>query len=98
MADRAAGPWSGGTTVLTAADVPGLNAFSLDVPDQPVLAADRIRFHGEAVAVVAADTDRVARRATEAVVVDAEPMEVIADPLRALEPGCRRRRWAEPLP
>ncbi|GAA4970835.1 CO/xanthine dehydrogenase Mo-binding subunit [Nonomuraea thailandensis] len=67
--------------VLTASDVPGLNAFGLDVADQPVLASDLIRFHGEAIAIVAADTDQQARRAADAVLVDAEPLEVVSDPL-----------------
>lgn len=69
--------------VLTASDVPGLNAFGLDVPDQPVLASDRIRFHGEAIAIVAAETDQRARQAADAVVVEAEPLVALSDPLES---------------
>ena len=41
---------------LTHEDVPGRPTYGLEVPDQPVLAADRVRFHGEPVAIVAAET------------------------------------------
>jgi len=44
-------------TVLTAADVPGLNGFGCypDVKDQPVLAGGEVRFRGEAVAALVGD-------------------------------------------
>src|SRR6187455_638203 len=38
---------------LTHEDVPGVNAFGLEHRDQPVLAADVVRFQGEPVAIVA---------------------------------------------
>ena len=49
-------------TVLTAKDVPGLNAFGV-IPgfiDQPVFAVSHIRFRGEAVACVVGDADVMA--------------------------------------
>ncbi|MDQ6525190.1 xanthine dehydrogenase subunit D [Nocardioides sp. LHD-245] len=63
--------------VLTAADVPGANSFGLIVADQPVLAAEVVRFEGEAVAIVAAESLEAARRAAEAVVVAYEPLSVV---------------------
>jgi CO/xanthine dehydrogenase Mo-binding subunit len=71
--------------VLTADDVPGRATFGLEVPDQPVLAADRVRYQGEAVAVVAAEDPATARRAAEAVVVEYEPLIPVGDPELALE-------------
>src|SRR5690606_9563197 len=49
--------------VLTHDDVPGLNRYGLEHPDQPVLAEDVVRYCGEPVAVVAADHPEIAQRA-----------------------------------
>ncbi len=49
--------------VLTAADVPGSPLFGLEHADQPVLASEVVRYHGEPVALVAADHPETARRA-----------------------------------
>ena len=59
---------------LTHEDVPGRPTYGLEVPDQPVLAADRVRFHGEPVAIVAAETAALARRGIAAIEVDYEPL------------------------
>jgi xanthine dehydrogenase D subunit len=72
---------------LTHRDVPGRPTYGLEVPDQPVLAADRVRYHGEPVAIVAADTPLLARRATAAIEVDYEPLEALTDPEEAIAPG-----------
>jgi CO/xanthine dehydrogenase Mo-binding subunit len=71
--------------VLTHVDVPGRRTYGLEHPDQPVLAIDRVRYVGEAVAIVAADHPEQARRALEAIVVDYEPLEPVVDMERALE-------------
>src|SRR5262249_20456943 len=55
---------AGVVTVLTAADIPGRNDVSpKEVGDDPVIAADRIMFHGQVVFVVVATTREAARRA-----------------------------------
>ena len=56
--------------VLTHADVPGQKTYGLEFADQPVLAADRVRYYGEPVALVAAEEPEQARRAAAAVRVD----------------------------
>ena len=71
---------------LTHEDVPGRPTYGLEIPDQPVLAADRVRFHGEPVAIVAADTAALARRGIAAIEVDYEPLEAITDPEDAIRP------------
>jgi len=71
--------------VLTHEDVPGRKVYGLEFPDQPVLAVDRVRYHGEAVAIVAADHPEQARRAAAAVVVEYEPLEPVVDMERAME-------------
>lgn len=72
--------------VLTAADVPGTNLFGLLVKDQPVLAGDTVLFQGEAVAVVAADTPLIARRAAATIVVEYEELPAIVDAASATDP------------
>ena len=71
--------------VLTHEDVPGKKLYGLEFPDQPVLAIDRVRYFGEAVAIVAADEPEQARRAAAAVRVEYEPLELVVDPERATE-------------
>ncbi len=71
--------------VLTHEDVPGQKHYGLEFPDQPVLAIDRVRYFGEAVALVAAEHPEQARRAAAKIVVDYEPLEPVVDPERATE-------------
>src|SRR6187551_3507896 len=71
--------------VLTHEDVPGQKTYGLDFADQPVLAIDRVRYYGEAVAVVAAEEPEHARRAAAAVRVEYEPLEPVVDSERATE-------------
>ena len=71
--------------VLTHEDVPGQKTYGLDFADQPVLAIDRVRYFGEAVAIVAAEEPEQARRAAAAVRVEYELLEPVTDPERATE-------------
>jgi xanthine dehydrogenase D subunit len=73
--------------VLTHADVPGRKVYGLEVADQPVLAWDAVRYHGEPVAIVAADHPETARRAAALVRVEYEPLEPLTDPELAIAPG-----------
>jgi xanthine dehydrogenase D subunit len=74
----------GVTAVLTADDVPGENAFGLEHADQPVLAADVVRYEGEPVALVAADHPETARRAASRIRVDYEVLPALTDARVAL--------------
>ncbi len=71
--------------VLTAADVPGKATYGLISQDQPVFAADYVRFVGEPVAAVAADHPATAKRALDAIVVEYEVLEPLTDPERAVD-------------
>ncbi len=71
--------------VLTHEDVPGAKRYGLEFADQPVLAIDRVRYVGEPVAIVAAEHPEQALRALEAIAVEYEPLEPVADMERALE-------------
>jgi carbon-monoxide dehydrogenase large subunit len=55
--------------------------------DWPVLAQGRVRFVGEAVAAVVADTRYVAEDAAALVEVEYDPLDVVWDMEKALEPG-----------
>jgi xanthine dehydrogenase D subunit len=75
--------------VLTHADVPGAKYYGLISQDCPVLAVDEVRYHGEPVAIVAADDLAAARRAAKAVVVDYEILDPVTDVRAALfDPLC----------
>ncbi len=71
--------------VLTHDDVPGRKTYGLEFADQPVLAIDRVRYFGEAVAVVAAEEPEQARRAAAAARVEYEQLEPVTDPECATE-------------
>jgi CO/xanthine dehydrogenase Mo-binding subunit len=71
--------------VLTHEDVPGEKRYGLEFRDQPVLAFERVRYFGEAVAVVAAEEPEQARRAAAEVKVHYEELEPVTDPERAPE-------------
>lgn len=73
--------------VITARDIPGENILPLVLPDYPFLAHDRARFIGEALALVVADTQDLARLAAEKVLVLTEELPFVTDPLLAMEPG-----------
>ena len=70
--------------VLTHEDVLGVNAYGLEHRDQPVLAHDRVRYQGEAVALVAADHPETARRAAALVEVDYQELPPVTDPRAAV--------------
>jgi len=80
----------GVVAVLTHKDVPGLNGFGIVVPDQPVLCQDKVRYLGDAVAVIAAENLEAAERAAQLVEVEYEPLPVVSDPVEAMEPGASK--------
>ncbi|MBS3784918.1 MAG: xanthine dehydrogenase family protein, partial [Anaerolineae bacterium] len=53
----------------------------------PVLASDRVRYLGEPIALVAADTLETAQRALELIEIEYQPVPGVYDPLEAMEPG-----------
>jgi len=63
--------------VLTAKDIPGRNKFGLDILDQPVLAEEKVRMMGDAVALVAADDPDVAELALRKIHVDYEELPAV---------------------
>lgn len=72
--------------VVTYKDVPGLNGFGLIFPDQPVLCEDRVRYVGDALAAVAAETEEIAEQAVRLIKVEYKPLPVLDSPEAALSP------------
>ncbi len=76
----------GVAAILTADDVPGLNRFGLINADQPVLADDKVRYVGDAIACVYAETVAAAEEALDRIKVQYRELEVVSTPQRAMEP------------
>ena len=88
------GVWTG--TDLNAA---GYNPFTCGMPlksrdgtpllqtSRPPLVTDKVRFVGDPIAFVVAETLTQARDAAEAIEVDIEPLPVVTDPEEAARPG-----------
>ena len=72
--------------VLTHEDIPGSKYYGLEIQDQPALAIDKIRYHGEAVAIVAADHPETARRALAKIKVEYEVLPPITTEEQCLDP------------
>jgi CO/xanthine dehydrogenase Mo-binding subunit len=79
--------------VFTAKDVPN-NEYGLIMPDQPVLCGpgsakpftDRVRFVGDQVAVVVAESEEIAARARDLIEVEYEILPIVADLEDATKP------------
>jgi CO/xanthine dehydrogenase Mo-binding subunit len=80
--------------VFTAKDVP-VNEYGLQIADQPVLCGvgsgkdggDIVRFVGDQVAVVVAESEKIAAQARDLIRVDYEDLPVITDPRQAMASG-----------
>ncbi|HEY1267880.1 MAG TPA: molybdopterin cofactor-binding domain-containing protein, partial [Candidatus Binatia bacterium] len=71
--------------VLTGADVKDI-FVGTRVKDQPVLARDKVRMFGDAVAAVAADTEAIAEEAIGLIDIEYEELPHVDDPVEALKP------------
>ena len=80
--------------VFTAKDVP-VNEYGMILDDQPVLCgpgssklhADRVRFVGDQIAVVVAESEQIAAEATKLIEVEFEDLPITTDPEEAMQPG-----------
>lgn len=71
--------------VLTYKDIPGKNRIGIIIKDEPILVDDKIRRYGDAIAVVAAETQELVREALEAIEVAYEEHEPVLTVRRAAE-------------
>ena len=73
--------------VLTHKDIPGRNLHGIVDLDWPVLCGDKVRYSGDAVAIVAADTEVIAARALDLIRVDYDELTAVTDAMDALRAG-----------
>lgn len=64
-------------TVLTAADVPGVNDTGAIIQDEVLFPTEEVSYWGQAIVWTVAETEAAARRAAAKVVVEYEPLEPI---------------------
>ena len=74
--------------VVTGEDCTGLK-IGRRLYDMPILADGEVRFVGEKVAAVAADTELIAEEAVNLIEVEYEETEPILDPVETMKPGTR---------
>ena len=72
--------------VMTHEDIPGSKFYGLEIKDQPALAFGKVRFHGEPVAIVAADHPETARRALDRIEVEYEVLPTLTTEEQCLHP------------
>lgn len=73
--------------IITAADIPEVKNFGLIIKDQPVLVGinQKMCYMGDALAIVIAESKEIASQAIGLIEVEVDELEVISDPLRAME-------------
>jgi CO/xanthine dehydrogenase Mo-binding subunit len=72
---------------LIAIDMPGQTGRARLKTDQQILVRERVRYHGEPLALIAAETPDIAEQAMRAIQFDLEPIPGVYDPEDALKPG-----------
>ena len=83
----------GVVAVITGADLQGKNVPcgwtlpDIKVAPHPALAVGKVRYTGDAVAVVVAEERYIARDALDLIEVDFEPLPVVVDAEKAIQPG-----------
>ena len=75
----------GVVAVLTADDIPGEKNHGLVIKDWPVLAYDKVRYIGDAVALVAAESPEIAAQALDLIAVTYDPLPVVDSVVAALK-------------
>lgn len=77
----------GVAAVFTHKDVPGLNQVGHIFKDQPLLAFDNVEYIGQPIALVVADSPRLARRVVKLIEAEFEKLEPVFDPREAAAKG-----------
>lgn len=73
--------------IFTFKDVPGKNQIGGVIEDEPLFAEDEVHFIGQAIALVVAKNEIIARKAVKLITIDIEEWDVITDPREAQEKG-----------
>jgi CO/xanthine dehydrogenase Mo-binding subunit len=73
--------------VLTGQDIPPEVRVGRNMRDMPVLARDKVRFVGEKVVAVAAESEDIAEQALKLVQVEYDSLPAVFEPREAIQPG-----------
>ena len=73
--------------ILTAKDIPGENQIGGIVPDEELLAENKVEFIGQPIAVVVADDQLTAKKAAQLIEIKIKDLPVITDARKAYEAG-----------
>jgi selenium-dependent xanthine dehydrogenase len=93
LAVEAAQAVPGVVAILSAADIPGENLHGIVYRDWPVLVGvgEKVRYVGDAIAIVAAENEKAAAQALEKIETSYRELPIVADPVYA------RQSDAEPV-
>ncbi len=67
----------GVAAVLSAGDIPGINQMGPIVHDEPCLAEQEVRFVGQAICLIAAESESLARQAAERIEIEFEELPAV---------------------
>ena len=81
------GKETSGLTMPMMARIKQVDGTHFEIPPQPVLCSDEVRYVGDAIAFVVADDLNTARNAAEMLEVDYDPLDVVVGIENALAPG-----------
>jgi len=71
--------------VITYKDIPGKNQLPFAFKDYPALAEKKAKFQGEAIALVAADTYEIAKKAAKLIKLEYQELKPVFDSLQAMK-------------
>ena len=75
---------NGVVRVVTSEDVPGLNSIGMFVQDRPLFCREKVRFIGDPVALIVAESPEAAELGVQAVRAEYEPLPGVFDPEESL--------------
>lgn len=84
---RDAEKMDGVVRVLTARDIPGINQIGNVVADEPLLAEEEFTYIGQPIALVLAESHKIAQKALAQIQISYEKLPVITDPREAYQKG-----------
>jgi xanthine dehydrogenase large subunit len=78
--------------ILSFQDIPGNNQLGPVVHDEPCLAENEVRFIGQVILLIAAETKEIAREAEKLIAIQYDPLDAILD----LETAILNKNWLHP--
>ncbi|MDI6782962.1 MAG: xanthine dehydrogenase family protein molybdopterin-binding subunit [bacterium] len=76
---------SGVVAILTAESIPGKNQVGAVIHDQPLLAEKKVRYTGDCVAIIAAESKEIAEQASHLIKLEYEELPGVFSPLDSLK-------------